>query len=74
MYTTFHLSSAQEINNDIIEAIKAAFKSKPITLTIEEDCDETAFLLSNPSNKSVLLQSIEQDRKDQFVQLELDNE
>jgi hypothetical protein len=37
MYTTYHLSSAQEINIDIIEAIKVAFKSKPITITIEVD-------------------------------------
>lgn len=37
MYTTYHLSSAQEINVDILEAIKIAFKSKPITITIAED-------------------------------------
>ena len=39
MYTTYHLSSAQEVNVDILEAIKVAFKSKPITITIEEDRD-----------------------------------
>ena len=37
MYTTYHLSSAQEINTDILEAIKVAFKSKPITITVEEE-------------------------------------
>lgn len=37
MYTTYHLSSAQELNTDILDAIKAAFKSKPITIIIEED-------------------------------------
>ena len=30
MYTTYHLSSAQEVTTDILEAIKANFKSKPI--------------------------------------------
>ncbi len=44
MYTTYHLSSAQEVNVDILEAIKVAFKSRPITITIEEDLD---FELSN---------------------------
>jgi hypothetical protein len=39
MYTTYHLDSAQDINNDIIEAIKVAFKSRPITITIEEEED-----------------------------------
>jgi hypothetical protein len=37
MYTTYHLSSAQEVNTDILDAIKAAFKSKPITIIVEED-------------------------------------
>jgi hypothetical protein len=39
MYTTYHLDSAQDINTDIIEAIKVAFKSRPITITIEEEED-----------------------------------
>jgi len=37
MYATFHLSSAQEVNADLLDAIKATFKSKPITIIIEED-------------------------------------
>ncbi len=37
MYTTYHLSSAQDINSDIIDAIKATFKSKAITIIVEED-------------------------------------
>jgi hypothetical protein len=36
MYTTYHLASAQEVNTDILEAIKAAFKTKPITIIVEE--------------------------------------
>ena len=37
MYTTFHLESAQEVNADLLDAIKATFKSKPITIIVEED-------------------------------------
>ncbi len=37
MYTTYHLSSAQDISEDILDAIKATFKSKAITITVEED-------------------------------------
>ena len=37
MYTTYHLTSAQEVNTNILEAIKATFKSKPITIIVEED-------------------------------------
>ncbi|MDD2799147.1 MAG: hypothetical protein PHV20_11190 [Bacteroidales bacterium] len=37
MNATYHLNSAEDINSDILDAIKTAFKSKPITITIEED-------------------------------------
>ena len=37
MQKTFHLSSAQEVNAEILDAIKVAFKSRPITITVEED-------------------------------------
>ncbi|MBU2045691.1 MAG: hypothetical protein KJ712_03040, partial [Bacteroidetes bacterium] len=39
MYTTYHLSSAEELNSDILDAIKTTFKSKPITIIVEEDED-----------------------------------
>jgi hypothetical protein len=39
MYTTYHLDSAQDITPDILDAIKIAFKSRPITITIEEEDD-----------------------------------
>nr|WP_315155791.1 hypothetical protein [uncultured Flavobacterium sp.] len=50
MYTTYHLDSAQDFTPDILEAIKIAFKSKPITITIEED---TSFVCSTET-KSLL--------------------
>ena len=37
MHTTYHLNSAQELTTDILEAIKLAYQSKPIVITIEED-------------------------------------
>jgi hypothetical protein len=37
MYTTFHLSSAEDVNTDILDAIKAMFKNKPIIIIVEED-------------------------------------
>ncbi len=37
MNTVYHLSSADEINEDLIKSIKAAYKKKPISITIEED-------------------------------------
>ena len=39
MYTTYHLNSAQDLTDDIIDSIKVAFKSKPIKIIITEDDD-----------------------------------
>lgn len=41
MYTTYHLRSAEEINSDLLEAIKTIYKSKPITIIVQEDEDNT---------------------------------
>jgi hypothetical protein len=62
MYTTYHFRSASEVNNDIIDAIKAAFKGKPIVITVDEDMDETAYLMSNDADREMLLRSISQDK------------
>ncbi len=35
MYTTYHLKSALEVSSDILDAIKATFESKPITINYE---------------------------------------
>ena len=36
MHATYHLTSAQEVSADILDAIRATFKSKPITIIVEE--------------------------------------
>lgn len=36
MYTTYHLSSAQDITPEILDAIKLLFKSKPITIIVKD--------------------------------------
>lgn len=61
MYTTYHLSSAQEVNSDILEAIKATFKSKAITIIVEEDQDEDIELTTHM--KAVLDERLLEDEK-----------
>ncbi len=60
MYTTYHLNSAQEINTDILDAIKAIFKTKPITIIVEED--DSDFELTNDM-KAVLDDRLAEDEK-----------
>jgi len=61
MYTTYHLSSAQEVNSDIIDAIKAAFKSRPITITIEEEDQDYEI---SQEMKSILDERLLEDESD----------
>ena len=58
MYTTCHFKSAADIDTNIIDAIKASFKGKPVVITVEEETDETSYLMSDPANNAILLQSI----------------
>lgn len=71
MYTTYHLSSADEITIDIIEAIKANFKNKPIMITVEEEIDTTNYLMSSAANKNILKQSIDQDQNGEHIMVKL---
>lgn len=58
MYTTFHLTSAQEVSTDLLDAIKATFKSRPITIIVEED--DTIYNLT-PDMKAILDERLEED-------------
>lgn len=41
MHTTYYLESAQDVTTDLLDSIKATFKTKSITITVEEiDCDD----------------------------------
>jgi hypothetical protein len=73
MYTTYHLSSAQDITPDILEAIKIAFKSKPIVITVEEELDATAYLMSNPANKARLEKSLKQLENGEGIMVKFDD-
>lgn len=71
MFVTYHLSSAQEITIDLLEAIKTSFKSKAIVITVEEEIDTTTYLNSNLSNKKMLKKAIEQDKKGEYMAIKL---
>jgi hypothetical protein len=58
MYTTYHLTSAQELSTDILDSIKATFKSKPITIIVEED--DSDFELTTDM-KTVLEERLQED-------------
>jgi len=61
MYATYHLTSAEEINAEMLEAIRTTFKSKPITIIVEED--EVAYELTS-KQKSILDERLLEDGSD----------
>ncbi len=68
MYATFHLSSAEEVNTEILNAIKATFKSKPITIvvaetTMDEPSELEAFLLTAPTFTEAQLDAVNNTTK-----------
>ena len=69
MYTTYHLDSAQDITAEMIEAIKIAFKSKPIAISNSEELDTTDYLMSSDSNKAFLNKSLAQANNGEFVEI-----
>ena len=60
MYTTYHLTSAQEVSTDILDAIKATFKSKPITIIVEEEDNDFGL---TADMKAVLDERLQEDEK-----------
>lgn len=57
MYTSFHLST-NELNEEFLKKLKTMFKSKRISITVEEEMDETEYLLSTPANRKHLQESL----------------
>ncbi len=62
MYTTYHLQE-DELNEDFLQSVKQLFKNKKIAITVEEEMDETEYLMSSSANKEKLHQALEDYRQ-----------
>ena len=56
MYTTFHIK-AVELDENFLKTLKKMFGNKKISITVEEEQDETEYLLSSPANRQMLEES-----------------
>ena len=68
MYTAFHIK-ASELDENFLKGLRTMFKSKRLSIFIEEDVDETEYLLSNPANKKMLYDSLSQAEKGEVVKV-----
>ena len=48
-----------ELNDDFLKTIKELFYDKEVTVTINAEHDETAYLLRSEANRKVLLAGVE---------------
>jgi hypothetical protein len=73
MVTEFHLKTS-ELNVEFIERIKGLFGDKSISIVIEEEMDDTEYLLANEENKHFLNESIEQYKSGETIQVDFRND
>jgi hypothetical protein len=62
MTATYSLSKA-ELNADFIESIKNTFKSERISISIEDEVDETERILENKALYDKIMQASEEANK-----------
>lgn len=76
MYTVYKIN-ADELNENFIASIKAQFQHKDIEIAICETAqaeqDETDYLLSDPVNKTRLLEAIDNVKKGELVTADLND-
>lgn len=70
MYTSFHIK-ANELDERFLKALKTMFKSKTISIVVEEETDETEYLLRSPANRKKLQESIAQADRGELVEVNI---
>ncbi|WP_428655829.1 hypothetical protein [Runella sp.] len=64
-----------ELNGTFIRQLKAFFGKKKhgkVTIILEDEADETEYLLQSPANRERLLQSLDNAGKGNFITPDLD--
>ena len=61
MQAIYHLSSSQEITFDLLESIRNTFKSKPITIVVDEEIEDYEI---SEDMKSILNDRLAEDESD----------
>lgn len=71
MYAEFH-TTANSLNENFLKGLKAMFNNKPISIYIEEDLDETEYLLRSPANRKMLERSLKSAEKGNLTEVNID--
>lgn len=71
MYTEFHLN-ANKLDEKFLKAVKAMFKSKPISIVVTEELDETEYLLQSDANRKMLERSLKNVKEGKLIEVDID--
>lgn len=70
MKSTFILN-ADELNGDFTKAVKALFKGRKVSITVNAEFDETEYLMSTKANKQHLRESLKQFKEGNFKKVRI---
>lgn len=71
MYTEFHVKPG-ELDEKFISKVKNLFKkSKKISITIEDELDETEYLLRSEANRKMLRKSMEEVERGELIKVNI---
>jgi len=68
---TIYRINANELSEELIKSIQAAFNGKEIEIKVTDQLDETDYLLSTKSNKEHLYKSMEELERGDSVPMTL---
>ena len=71
MYTEIHIK-ADELDENFLKSVRSMFKKKRISIIIQEDQDETEYLLSNPNNKKMLEKALKSADAGNLVKVDIE--
>ena len=71
MYTTFHVK-ADELDETFLKQLKTLFKRKSISISVEEDIDETEYLLRSEANRKMLEKSLAEANAGKLIKVDID--
>ena len=71
MYTTFHIN-VNELDTNFLKGLKSLFRNKNVSIIVEEDQDETEYLLASEANRKMLEQSLKNIEEGKLTEVDIE--
>jgi len=71
MTTTYRLTT-RELNIKFLTVLKNLYKGKTISITVEEELDETEYLLQSDTNRKMLEESLQNVNDGKLIEVDID--